>query len=447
MSAQVYTELFKKNRSLVEKNSCRVLNEPRGEALKALEELGFPTVRTEEFLHTDISSWLEPDWGMNLGRLAIPVHLDDVFHCSVPNLSTLLYYLADDHFVASGISKHYQLPEGVIIGGLDDVAAAYPELVEKYYSKLADIRHPGIAALNTLFAQDGFVVYIPDGVVLDKPVQLVTLLQSPVDLMVTRRLLVIAGRGSNVRLLLCDHSSDNHKFLTTQVAEVFAGEDSHIEIYDMEETSSLNNRISELYLNQESGSDVSVTGITLHNGNTRNSSYVTLSGRGASLHLDGVAIVDGNQHIDNNTFVDHLAADCQSNELFKYVLDDSATGSFAGKVLVREGSAGTVSQQTNRNICLTRDARMFTQPQLEIYADDVKCSHGATVGQLDENALFYMRQRGIPEKDARTLLMMAFVDDVIGRIDMEPLRQRLRYLVERRFKGGSALCEGCNICK
>lgn len=447
MSAEAYTGLFRKNRQLVDNGSCAVMNALRADALAALEKYGLPDSGMEEYLHTKVSEWLAPDWGMNIGRVNIPVSLNAGFRCSVPNLSTLLYYLADDRFVASDTVSRQSLPDGVLIGGLWEIAQSNPEIIARYYGRIADINRAGIAALNTLFAQDGFVVYVPDGMVLDKPVQLVTLLQSPVDMMVTRRVLIVLGRGAGLRLLMCDHLSDSHNYLSNQVTEVLAGPDSSLELYDMEETAAQNRRVSELFIRQEAGSNVAVTGITLNNGKTRNSAYVTLAGQGACLRLDGVAIADGNQHVDNLTFVDHQVSDCQSNELFKYVLDDEATGSFAGKVLVREGSQRTSSQQTNRNICLKRTARMFTQPQLEIYADDVKCSHGATVGQLDEKALFYMRQRGIPEDDARTLLMMAFTDEVIGRIGLEPLQQRLRHLVERRFKNGSGLCEGCEVCK
>ena len=447
MSAEAYTGLFRKNRQLVDNGSCAVMNALRADALAALEKYGLPDSGMEEYLHTKVSEWLAPDWGMNIGRVNIPVSLNAGFRCSVPNLSTLLYYLADDRFVASDTVSRQSLPDGVLIGGLREIAQSNPEIIARYYGRIADINRAGIAALNTLFAQDGFVVYVPDGMVLDKPVQLVTLLQSPVDMMVTRRVLIVLGRGAGLRLLMCDHLSDSHNYLSNQVTEVLAGPDSSLELYDMEETAVQNRRVSELFIRQEVGSNVAVTGITLNNGKTRNSAYVTLAGQGACLRLDGVAIADGNQHVDNLTFVDHQVSDCQSNELFKYVLDDEATGSFAGKVLVREGSQRTSSQQTNRNICLKRTARMFTQPQLEIYADDVKCSHGATVGQLDEKALFYMRQRGIPEDDARTLLMMAFTDEVIGRIGLEPLQQRLRHLVERRFKNGSGLCEGCEVCK
>jgi Fe-S cluster assembly protein SufD len=160
-----------------------------------------------------------------------------------------------------------------------------------------------------------------------------------------------------------------------------------------------------------------------------------------------MAIEDKQQLVDNHTFIDHQVPECTSNELFKYVLDEQAVGAFAGKVLVREGAQHTSSQQTNRNLCATREARMYTQPQLEIYADDVKCSHGATVGQLNEEALFYMQQRGIPKQEARLLLMFAFVNEVVDQIRIEALKERLHRLVEKRFRGELNKCQGCAICK
>lgn len=243
------------------------------------------------------------------------------------------------------------------------------------------------------------------------------------------------------------HAMDDVNFLSTQVVEVFAGENAVFDLYELEETHNSTVRFNNLYVNQEAGSNVLLNGMTLHNGTTRNTTEVTLAGRGAEISLCGMAIVDQNEQVDNHTFIDHKVPDCTSNELFKYVLDDQAVGAFAGKVLVREGAQHTSSQQTNRNLCATREARMYTQPQLEIYADDVKCSHGATVGQLDENALFYMQQRGVSLKEARLLLMFAFVNEVIDHIRMDALKDRLHLLVEKRFRGELNKCQGCAICK
>ena len=446
-SAQSYIELFDKNRALVDKGSAGIMNSLRDRALGCLAQYGLPHNKLEEYLHTDVSKWFEPDWGMNLARLDMPVDFAQAFKCSVPNLSTQLYFLANDAFASSETAAKAVLPEGVFAGSLREAALNHPELVQEFYGKIADIDKPGIAAINTLFAQDGFLLYVPDGVVIEKPLQLITLLSSAVDLMVNRRILVVLGRAAQAKLLLCDHALAANNYLTAQVIEVFAGRDSAFELYDLEETHTANMRASELYISQSAGSRVAVDNLTLHNGQTRNTVCVTFDGPGAELSLNGVAVTDKSQHVDNFTFVDHRATDCSSSELFKYVLDESSTGAFAGKVLVREGAQRTSSQQTNRNICLTREARMFTQPQLEIYADDVKCSHGATVGQLDERALFYMRQRGIPEQEARMMLMLAFVGEVIGKVELEPLRDRLYRLVEKRFRGQLTQCEGCRACR
>ena len=442
-----YIDIFLQNRALVEKGSAGIMNSLRDKALDCLAQYGLPHNRLEAYLHTDVSKWFEPDWGMNLARLDMPVDFAQAFKCSVPNLSTQLYFLANDAFASSDTASRSILPDGVFAGSLKQAALERPDLTDGFYGRLADMDKPGIAAVNTLFAQDGFMLYVPDGVVLDKPLQLITLLSSKVDLMVNRRILVILGRGAQAKLLLCDHALNANNYLTTQVIEVFAGQDSALELYDLEETHTANLRVSELYVSQGAGSKVAIDNLTLHNGRTRNTVFVTFDGRGAELSLNGIAVADKSQHVDNMTFVDHRVADCTSNELFKYVLDESSTGAFAGKVLVREGAQNTSSQQTNRNICLTREARMFTQPQLEIYADDVKCSHGATVGQLDDKALFYMRQRGIPEQEARMMLMLAFVGEVIGKVELEPLRDRLYRLVEKRFRGELTQCEGCRACR
>ncbi|MBR2456408.1 MAG: Fe-S cluster assembly protein SufD [Bacteroidaceae bacterium] len=443
---QQYIDLFSQCEALICRHSSEVMNAPRVNAFADFERLGFPTTKQEKYKYTDMAKLFAPDYGLNLNRLDIPVNPYEVFKCDVPNMSTLLYFVVNDAFYNKALPKA-QLPEGVLLGSLKDLSQQHPELVQKYYGKLADTSKDGITAFNTAFAQDGFMLYVPKGVVIEKPIQLVNILRADVNFMVNRRLLVVLEEGAQARLLVCDHAMDDVNFLSTQVVEVFAAENSVFDLYELEETHTSTVRISNLYVNQEANSNVLLNGMTLHNGTTRNTTEVTLNGRGAEISLCGMAITDKNEHVDNHTFIDHKVSDCTSNELFKYVLDDQSVGAFAGKVLVREGAQRTSSQQTNRNLCATREARMYTQPQLEIYADDVKCSHGATVGQLDEKALFYMRQRGISLKEARLLLMFAFVNEVIDTIRLDALKDRLHLLVEKRFRGELNKCQGCAICK
>ena len=443
---QQYIDLFSQCEALICRHSSEVMNTPRAKAFADFERLGFPTTKQEKYKYTDMAKLFAPDYGLNLNRLDIPVNPYEVFKCDVPNMSTSLYFVVNDAFYNKALPKA-QLPEGVLLGSLKDLSQQHPELVQKYYGKLADTSKDGVTAFNTAFAQDGFMLYVPKGVVVEKPIQLVNILRADVNFMVNRRLLVVIEEGAQARLLVCDHAMDDVNFLSTQVVEVFAAENSVFDLYELEETHTSTVRISNLYVNQEANSNVLLNGMTLHNGTTRNTTEVTLNGRGAEINLCGMAIADKNEHVDNHTFIDHKVSDCTSNELFKYVLDEQSVGAFAGKVLVREGAQHTSSQQTNRNLCATREARMYTQPQLEIYADDVKCSHGATVGQLDEKALFYMRQRGISLKEARLLLMFAFVNEVIDTIRLDALKDRLHLLVEKRFRGELNKCQGCAICK
>ena len=443
---QQYIDLFSQCEAMICRHSTEVMNAPRAQAFADFERLGFPTNKEEKYKYTDAAKLFAPDYGLNLNRLDIPVNPYEVFKCDVPNMSTALYFVVNDAFYSKALPKT-PLPEGVLLGSLKDMATQYPDLVKKYYGKLADTSKDGITAFNTTFAQDGFMLYVPKGVVVDKPIQLVNILRADVNFMVNRRLLVVLEEGAQARMLVCDHAMDDVNFLSTQVVEVFVGDNAVFDFYELEETHNSTVRFSNMYVAQEANSNVLLNGMTLHNGTTRNTTEVTLNGRGAEINLCGMAIADKNEHVDNHTFIDHKVSDCISNELFKYVLDDQSVGAFAGKVLVRPGAQHTSSQQTNRNICATREARMYTQPQLEIYADDVKCSHGATVGQLDEKALFYMQQRGISYKEARLLLMFAFVNEVIDTIRMDALKDRLHLLVEKRFRGELNKCQGCAICK
>ena len=445
-SLKQYIDLFKENRATIDSHSIEAMNALRDKALEALEGKRLPVKGDENYEITDLEATFAPDYGVNINRFDFGADTANAFRCDVPNMSTALYFVVNDAFYSKALPKTH-LPEGVLLGSLKELATEHPELVKKYYGKLADTSKDAITAFNTTFAQDGFMLYVPKGVVVDKPIQLVNILRADVDFMVNRRLLVVLEDGAQARMLVCDHAMDDVNFLSTQVVEVFVGENAVFDFYELEETHNSTVRFSNMYVRQEANSNVLLNGMTLHNGTTRNMTEVTLNGRGAEINLCGMAIADKNEHVDNHTVIDHKASDCTSNELFKYVLDDQSVGAFSGLVLVRPGAQHTSSQQTNRNLCATREARMYTQPQLEIYADDVKCSHGATVGQLDEKALFYMQQRGISYKEARLLLMFAFVNEVIDTIRMDALKDRLHLLVEKRFRGELNKCQGCAICK
>ncbi|MBR7066266.1 MAG: Fe-S cluster assembly protein SufD [Prevotella sp.] len=445
-SEQQYIDLFGQCRGMICGHSSDVLNAVREQAFDDFRRQGFPSRKVERYRYADMQQIFAPDYGLNLNRLDIPVNPYDAFRCDVPNLSTSLYFVVNDSFYDKALPKS-QLPEGVIVDSLSRVAAEHPQLVADHYARLAHTDGDAVTALNTMFAQDGLLVYVPKGVKVERTIQVINILRADVDLMVNRRVLVIMEEGAELRLLFCDHTADDRHFLATQVTEAFVGANASLELYCMEETHNKNVRVSNLYVEQQRDSRMHHNIITLHNGTTRNRADVALVGEGAECVLNGCVIADKYQTVDNNTLIVHQAAHCSSRQLYKYVLNDQATGAFAGKVLVQPGAQQTESAMTNQNLCATREARMFTQPMLEIYADDVKCSHGSTVGQLNDAALFYMQQRGISRHEALLLLQTAFVNEVIDQMQLGPLRDRLHYLVDKRFRGELSKCEGCQLCK
>jgi Fe-S cluster assembly protein SufD len=449
-SEQQYIELYEQARELICSHAPEALNAVRDEAFEDFRRQGFPSKKVERYKYTDMQKLFAPDYGVNLNRLQIPVDPYETFRCDVPNLSTSLYFVINDSFFKDDKPKGH-LPEGVIIGSLRD----NPGLVAKYYAKLAKTSDDAVTAMNTMLAQDGLFVYVPKNIKVDRAIQVINILKATPqnaqrqvpDLMVNRRVLIILEEGAELKMLFCDHTADDRNFLATQVIEAYVGENASLDLYCLEETHYKNVRVSNVYIDQQANSRVNHNVITLHNGITRNKLDLTFSGEGAECQCYGCVIADKQQHVDNNTLITHKVPHCTSNELYKYVLDDQSTGAFAGRVLVEHGAQKTSSQMTNQNLTATKEARMYTQPMLEIYADDVKCAHGSTVGQLNDAALFYMRQRGISLEEAKLLLQNAFINEVIDHMQLEPLRDRLHYLVEKRFRGELNKCAGCRLCK
>lgn len=440
-----YVDLYAHARAVIFQHGSPVMNGVRDAAFEDFKRLGFPSRKVERYRYTDMAALFAPNYGLNLNRLDIPVKPNEAFKCSVPNLSTSLYFIVNDAFHAKALPKA-TLPEGVIVDSLRKVADTHPQLVSKYYAQLAETKDDAITALNTMLAQDGLFIYVPKRVKIDRAVQVVNLLRSDVDLMVNRRVLIVLDEGAEAKFLFCDHTMDDRRFLATQVIEAYVGENASLDLYCMEETHGRNTRVSNVYVEQQANSRFNHNVLTLHNGITRNQLNLAFRGEGASCCCNGCVIADKKQHVDNNTFIRHAVPHCESRELYKYVLDDQATGAFAGRVLVEKGAQKTNSEMRNQNLCTTKQARMRTQPELEIYADDVKCGHGATVGQLNDQAMFYMRQRGISEQEAKLLLEFAFINEVVDSMRLAPLKDRLHYLVEKRFRGELDKCAGCRNC-
>ena len=441
-----YLDLYRDNKALVDAGSCPVMNALRPLALQILESEGLPGKGTENYENTDLDELLAPDYGVNLARVNIDVNALAAFQCGVPNMSSALFFFRNDLY-AEAKSARIGLPEGLWAGNMKSFCESYPELARKYYCKIADMRNP-LVALDTLLAQDAIVILAKEGVKFEKPVQIIGILESGLPLMAVRRVLLIAQKDSHVKVLLCDHTqTDNLQFLNLTVSEIIAEENAVVDWCEMEESTRLTTRLSACYVSQEKSSRVSVTGVTLYNGVTRNEYHCGFRGTDAMLTLSGMAIEDKDRRVDSYSEVTHTLPGCHTDELFKYVADDNALASFSGKIKVMKGASKTEAYQNNRNIIGNDGARVYSKPVLEIYDDDVKCSHGSAIGQLDPMQIFYMRTRGLTEAQARFLLKQAFMADVIDRIDMSDFRLRLHALVEKRFAGEPHNCSSCkNIC-
>lgn len=437
-----YIEVYEEHRALIDSHSAPVMNERRPAAADALKDMTLPRKGSENYEHTDMSAILAPDYGLNLARIPISINPLEAFRCGVPSLSTSLFMLLNDSFAATKSGRE-SLTEGIEMCSLPDFCRRHPEIAEKYYGRIAPLTNP-IVALDTMLAQDGVALYIPKGVKVEKPIQLVNVLNNGLPLMAIRRVLVILEEEAEAKVLVCDHTQNPElEFCTIGVVEIFAGKRSRFDWYDMEESTRKTSRLNAIYTRIEEEANVLIDGITLFNGRTRNEYHAEFTAPHGELHLYGMGIEDEDRRLETYSFINHASPDCHTDELFKYVVEDEATGSFTGRIYVAHGASGTEAYQANRNIVSSEKARMYSKPQLEIYNDDVKCSHGCAVGQLDEMQIFYLRSRGIDEANARLLLKQAFMSDVIDGVRLPELRDRLHNLVERRFAGEKMSCENC----
>lgn len=403
-SEQQYIELYRECAELIKGKSCDVMNAVRDEAFSVFERQGFPSKKVERYKYTDVAAAFAPNYGIGFAPLDVKP-------------SPYICRLADADFDAS-----------------------------PYYNRIAD-GTDSLTALNTALAHDCLVIRVPRNTRVEDPIVVDNYLRGQAATLMVRRVLIVMEQGSEATIIMNDHVVDKERFGVLQVVEIVCKDNSKLDVYEIEETTPLCSRFSNVYINVGMDCSVKHNSITLYNGQSRNLCDVYLTGENSEVTLNGCAISGGNQRIDNNTLIHHRVPNCQSTELYKYVVDDSSVGAFAGKILVDKDAQKTSSQETNANLCASPSARMFTQPMLEIYADDVKCAHGSTVGVMDEAALFYMRQRGIAEDEARTLLKNAFMGQVIDQIQYRPLRDKLYVKVEKRFRGELDKCDDCRLCK
>ncbi len=437
-----YIDLYHQVKERIDAHSAPALNALRPQAADILASVTLPKQGADNYENCDLKEMLGPDYGINIDDVNINVKPENTFRCDMPMTGNSPILSLNDRTLIP--DNFPEMPEGVLVGSLRSIAREHPGLVEKYYGRLADLGNP-VVALDTLLARDGFMLYVPKNVTLENPLQLINILGATQPLMAVRRLLIVLEDNAKAKLLVCDHTQrEEVNFLTLQTVELYVGKNAELHYYDLEESSQRTSRISSLYLRQEADSRVVIDGMTLFNGVTRNEYYCDFAGENADLKLYGMAIEDRQRKVSTYSRINHAVPHCISNELFKMSADGESRCAFTGRIIVRPGSVKTEAYQACRNLLAADTARVEARPELEIYNDDVKCSHGCAIGQLDEMQVFYMRSRGIPEPQARLLLRQAFMADVIDLVDIPGLRDRLHLLVEKRFAGAEAACSNCH---
>lgn len=445
----IFLNDFVNNRHIISRNDSPYMSKLRERAIEAFSRLGFPTLKDELWRFTNIRKLLEES-----GRLAHPftppadvnTPVKEIFQCDINELDTYDLAIINGWFPQT-LPLMQKLDTGGVIGSFAEALELYPELIDQHLGKYANPEEDAFTALNTAFASDGIFAFFPDNSNMQKPLQVVSLVNSEEESLIKpfvqyRNLLVI-GKNCSVKIVLCDHTLSNNQSFTNSVTEVFLGENSTLELYRLQNQNNMGAQVSMLHVHQEANSKLLSNMLSLNGGFIRNNIRITLDGEGEETNLYGIYLMDRKQHIDNNTSISHNKPNCTSNQLYKGILDEQAKGVFRGRIFVDRDAQQTNSYQKNNNLLLTDDATADTMPQLEIYADDVKCSHGATVGYLGADELFYLRSRGICEKEARILLMNAFAAEIIDKIQIPALRDRISYLVSKRLRGELTHCASC----
>ncbi|HKJ79499.1 MAG TPA: Fe-S cluster assembly protein SufD [Prolixibacteraceae bacterium] len=424
----------------LQQSSPDVLNAPRKKALQDFVEQGIPTRKNENYKYSNLHPQFVPDYKCIHEKEEVTADLKNAFRCDVPQLDAHLELVFNGWYNEN--SKNGKLPEGVIFGSLKKTAQENPDLLKKYAS-IAKTGEDPMVALNTAFAKDGYFLYVPKNTTVDIPIQVINFLKSDKEAYVTQRNFIWIEEGASAKIISCEHTLNLNSYLNNSVTEVFVGQNAEFEYYTLQNQHNKTTSINSMYIQQERDSKVTTLTSSLHGGFIRNNLKFVLNGENAEANLFGMSFIDNKQHVDNFTQVIHAKPHCLSNQLYKNVLDDESTGAFSGRIHVVRDAQKTNAFQRNNNLLLTDKATMQTKPQLIIDADDVKCSHGATVGQIDEDALFYLRSRGINEDKARLMMMNAFAHEVVQKIKVEPLRDRIDELVDKRLRGEVARCHEC----
>lgn len=401
-------------------------NQIRLKAIQKFEELGFPTIKNEDWKYSNVKGLVNQSFAFHPES---SFNQSDVDALPLPNLKGNILYFINGVYNAD-LSVIETPSEKLKVLNFADAQNVIPEIIDQYAGKYANYEKDAFTALNTAMAVDGVVVYIPNNMTLEEPIILRFIGDvREQNVMAQVRNLIVVGKNSEVKIADTYRTLGDNANFTNTVTEFVLMEDARADYYKVQNENDASYHVGTTQVYQQSKSYFYSATVTINGGFVRNNLNLVLDGQYCDNHMYGLYIPNGKQHVDNHTLVDHLLPNSQSNELYKGILMDKSTGVFNGKIFVREDAQKTNAYQNCRNVVMSDEATMNTKPQLEIWADDVKCSHGTTTGKLNDEAIFYMQSRGIPKREAMRLQLLAFAEDVVSQIKIDSIREYLEELM------------------
>jgi Fe-S cluster assembly protein SufD len=397
----------------------------RREGYTKFAEAGFPTTHDEDWRFTNVSAVSNTPFEL-AGRER--VSKEQLRPLGISEFATQLVFV--NGLFSEELSTFGSLPKGVKVAGLAAQLANDPASVEGHLGKYLNLERDALCALNTAFIEDGVFVHVSRGLVVTSPIYvLYVTVPGSTPQMNHPRTLVVAEPNSQVTVVEDYVSLGDGVTFSNSATELVAGDNAHVQHYMIVREGEGANNFSTLRIQQGRSANVATHSLLLGGSLIRNNVHPVLAGEGSECLINGLFIANGHQHMDNYMLVEHASPHCDSRQFYNGILNGNSHGVFHGRIIVHKDAQKTDAKQTNRNLLLSDDAQIDTKPQLEIYADDVKCTHGATIGQFDDNALFYLRSRGLPEASARHLLLLAFANECLDRMHSTQVRDHIEKLV------------------
>ncbi|MGC6285838.1 MAG: Fe-S cluster assembly protein SufD [Polaribacter sp.] len=402
----------------------------RSEAFQNFEDLGFPTKKLEAWKYTSLNSVLNEDYSLFPSK-EVAVNLADVKKYFIHDIDTYKVVFVDGKY-SSFLSETTHEAFDVCLMSSALTKPKYKAFIENYFNKVA--KQDNLTSLNTAFAKEGAYIYIPKNTEVEKPIQIINFTTgSEAATMIQPRNLIVAEQNAHIQIIERHQSLTKNAVLTNSVTEVFADRHATVDYYKIQNDEVTASLVDNTYIEQQSESTVSVHTFSFGGKITRNNLNFYQKGEHINSILKGITILEGKQHVDHHTLVHHIEPNCESHQDYKGIYNERSTGVFNGKVIVEKEAQKTNAYQQNNNVLVSDKATINAKPQLEIFADDVRCSHGCTIGQLDEQALFYMQQRGIPIKEARGLLMYAFANTVLESVKIPEIKSRITKIIANKL--------------